>query len=369
MIYLVGSYPPPYGGISTHIERLHDHLRKAGLASSVYTLRREATATYGVCVVRNRLILYGKLIAKILTDREAVVHLHTLPVADKLFLGFLGAVGAKTILTIHGDSLWDQLVENRIYQLGRLKKIILLSGLNRIDHFIAVNSRIHDFLLSIGISEQHIDTLPAFLPPVAAQEVDLPMDVVAFLKSGRKIISMNAYGLVFYKNQDLYGIDMAITLCRRLKDAGMRVGLLCLIGQVGEQQSYFVQLKDRIVAEGLEQDMLLFSRTLPFVPLLRRSDLFLRPTNTDGDAVSIREALHLGIPVVASDVVERPSGSVVFKNRDDDDLLRAVTEVLMNIDRHRARIAALPNDDNAAKIIRIYRRCAGNLEERDALVD
>ena len=44
----------------------------------------------------------------------------------------------------------------------------------------------------------------------------------------------------------------------------------------------------------------------PFIPVLRLTDVLLKPTNTDGDAISVREALYLGVPVVASDVVERP---------------------------------------------------------------
>jgi hypothetical protein len=36
--------------------------------------------------------------------------------------------------------------------------------------------------------------------------------------------------------------------------------------------------------------------------------VYLRTTRTDGDAVSVREALDAGVPVIASDVVKRPVG-------------------------------------------------------------
>src|SRR5690606_30704721 len=36
--------------------------------------------------------------------------------------------------------------------------------------------------------------------------------------------------------------------------------------------------------------------------LLSRCDAFIRPTTHDGDAISVREALTLGVPCVASDV-------------------------------------------------------------------
>src|SRR5690554_3022577 len=33
---IVGVYPPPYGGISVHVERLHHHLKSIGVESKVY---------------------------------------------------------------------------------------------------------------------------------------------------------------------------------------------------------------------------------------------------------------------------------------------------------------------------------------------
>ena len=45
----------------------------------------------------------------------------------------------------------------------------------------------------------------------------------------------------------------------------------------------------------------------------------VRPTNTDGDALSIREAMYFKISVIASDVTTRPENTIIFKNRDLDD--------------------------------------------------
>jgi len=42
------------------------------------------------------------------------------------------------------------------------------------------------------------------------------------------------------------------------------------------------------------------------------ADVFVRPTLADGDAISVREALALGRPTVASAVGARPSGALVF---------------------------------------------------------
>ncbi len=55
-------------------------------------------------------------------------------------------------------------------------------------------------------------------------------------------------------------------------------------------------------------------------PVFLSSQLFLRPTNTDGAAVSVKEALWAGIPVIASDCTVRPAEVKLFKNRSEDDL-------------------------------------------------
>ena len=62
--------------------------------------------------------------------------------------------------------------------------------------------------------------------------------------------------------------------------------------------------------------------------LIECSDIVLRPTNTDGDALTVREALFLGKKVLASDIVERPEGTILFKTRDIDDLEKRLSSII-----------------------------------------
>jgi glycosyltransferase involved in cell wall biosynthesis len=48
--------------------------------------------------------------------------------------------------------------------------------------------------------------------------------------------------------------------------------------------------------------------------LMTKHDTLLRPSTVDGDALIIREALHAGLRVIASDVVPRPSGTEICPN-------------------------------------------------------
>jgi glycosyltransferase involved in cell wall biosynthesis len=62
--------------------------------------------------------------------------------------------------------------------------------------------------------------------------------------------------------------------------------------------------------------------------VIARSDIFVRPTYSDADAVSVREALALGTPVVASDVVRRPEGTLCFKTGDAGDLAAKIESLV-----------------------------------------
>jgi glycosyltransferase involved in cell wall biosynthesis len=58
------------------------------------------------------------------------------------------------------------------------------------------------------------------------------------------------------------------------------------------------------------------------------SDLFLRPTLHDGDSLSVREALSLGVPVVASRTGNRPGDVHLFQPGDVDDMVAQALRVL-----------------------------------------
>jgi glycosyltransferase involved in cell wall biosynthesis len=63
-----------------------------------------------------------------------------------------------------------------------------------------------------------------------------------------------------------------------------------------------------------------------FVEQLRRHDIYLRPTATDGMSVAVLESLLEGVPVVASDTVPRPEGVVIYRFLDANDCANKIEE-------------------------------------------
>jgi hypothetical protein len=87
-----------------------------------------------------------------------------------------------------------------------------------------------------------------------------------------------------------------------------------------------------------------------------KSDLFVRPTNTDGDAISVRESIFYKIPSVVSDVVPRPQGTTLFHNRDANDFALKVKNVLENYEKYKNDLENLNTENTFEKIMHIYQK-------------
>ncbi len=83
--------------------------------------------------------------------------------------------------------------------------------------------------------------------------------------------------------------------------------------------------RDDISKAGMCNRFLIYEGSISFVRLLELADISVRATNTDGDAISVRESLFMNCRTIASDASSRPAGVILFANRNPDDL----TEKLM----------------------------------------
>jgi glycosyltransferase involved in cell wall biosynthesis len=95
------------------------------------------------------------------------------------------------------------------------------------------------------------------------------------------------------------------------------------------------ELRRRVGASPRARDVLLCGDLAHVVAIgaVSRSDVFLRTTLYEGDSVSLREALHFGVPVVATDVGVRPEGVELVAARDPAGVAEAVVRCLGRSDR------------------------------------
>jgi ribosomal protein S2 len=78
----------------------------------------------------------------------------------------------------------------------------------------------------------------------------------------------------------------------------------------------------------------------------------VRATATDGDAVAVREAIAMGIPVLATDCVPRPSECQLFKDGDRSKLRELLSAALISSAPLSEERGA--TTDNAERIADVY---------------
>lgn len=346
-VAIIGPYPPPYGGISIHVQRMHYFLQGKNIKHIVYTKINNTTKDLINIGIRKKWLL-----KYFFTVNENIIHFHSVDWRERVLMGLMGFFGKKVILSIHGISLNDQ-----ISQSGWLKKKILIWSLKNVNTIITINPKIKRFVISLGVKPEKVEFRHPFIPPIIKEKdvKEIPRKIWDFINTHKPIILANASKITFYKDTDLYGIDMCIDLCSNLKNIYPRIGFVFCIPDIGDYK-YFKKLNQKIKKKKLENNFIFQTKPCQMYPVIMRSDLFVRPTNTDGYGISIAEAIYLGTPAIASNVCKRPEGTILFKNRDIKDFTLKVKDLLSHYKFYKNQIKNIELNNSAEEILKIYKK-------------
>jgi len=227
------------------------------------------------------------------------------------------------------------------------RRILCRWTLKRMDAVVCVNRDLVRTTVELGVNARRVHWAPGFLPPQPAEAERglLADDIWRFVEGRRPIIAANGK-VDWYAGVDLYGLDQLVELAGRLKaDFPNLAVVICFWDHHPDESAYIDKLRARARDLGVGDQVLFHTQAGPLIPLLAQADVFVRPTATDGDANSIREALYLGVPAVASDVVERPPGTILFPNGDVDALAARVHEALEAAKSSARREPRVADDD------------------------
>ncbi|PEY37709.1 glycosyltransferase [Bacillus cereus] len=352
-IVMIAPYPPPIGGVSVHVKRMKRYLEGKGIVCSVYNEAKREDSTNQVYKIDR----YVKFIWRIPFLKYDILHFHSPDIRIRMLLGFYKMFNKRIILTVHGESLYLQLKN-----AGRLKRFFLIHSLRRIDKVICVNARNTEELLNLGFPEKNVMTLPAYVHPITTQrdEAEIPNEVWDFIQKKSFLICAN--GCIRILNEkDVYGFDILIQLLKRLHALGIKASLLVAVldveGQNKYEKLYYQKLKDQINEYHLANYIFFYEvKDTEFYPILKKSDLFIRPTVMDGYGVSIAEAIYFGIPAIASDVCKRPEGSILFSSQDVDELEKKTLDVFQNYAAYREKLFQYNSLDYAESLCNVYRQ-------------
>ena len=312
-IEIWGIYPPPIGGVTIHLKRLFHSLENK---TNVYFVDfGETGKKYPSKHIRHA-GPYITEVLRLLFGKKKTIHLHSfsilLAVCFILF-GWRHRYG----VTIHNQRAIriTSGIQIRIYTMFlRSCNFIIMNDANYANKF-------SDFF---SVSKDKITILPAFITPLESEKKGLPNEILQFRNSHQFLLSGNAFKLNKENGVDVYGLDMMIELISNLRNQGIDAGLLFCLPVIGDE-CYYNALQDRIRDNGLEEHIFFVQNNVDNAfEYWAIADLFLRPTLTDMEGISVKEALCVGTNVVASDVCIRPKECYVFKNRDFDDFYNVV---------------------------------------------
>lgn len=362
-VLILGPVPPPLGGVSAHVDQLGRLLRARGVRVGIldhYGASPGADPLGGadgvVGTLRRNPVRYWAAVRR---HRSDVLHLHYSHWLSLVAVALRRHGDRRLVVTLHGHDAVVAMGARRGLRAGATRW-----ALGRFDEVIAVSREVAAGVAA-HVRGRRLHVIPAFLGP-APDAHARPLDprLERFLEDGRPTLVASCSQLPPGRGRpDRYGLDTAVEAFRLLagRHPGLRLALL--LGRPpssAAERAYVDGLLARAAGAG-GAGRATVAVGAPLVAAFRHEVILLRPTRSEGDAVSVREALAAGVPVVASDVARRPPGTIVC-GADADALAAAVLPLLGDRTVRRSRPAAA--GEGAGHLDEILAVYAGSLTGR-----
>jgi glycosyltransferase involved in cell wall biosynthesis len=321
-VLLMGPYPPPHGGVQTNLVAIRRYLLARGIPCEVINLTRyRSTEGDGIYFPRNPLEVV-KLLLKLDYD---IIHLHfggNLSLR-LILLAFVCTLmpRSKTVLTFHSGGYPSS-------EAGQSARPATLRGfvLRRFDRLIAVNQELVELFQRFGMPAARIRLIFPHAIALDTIEETLPEPLSRFFQQHDPAL-VTVSGL-----EPEYEIPLQIETLGAVRQRFPNAGLAIIGG--GSQET---QVRQQIQSKPYAENILLCGDVPHAVTLrvLAESDLSLRTTLYDGDSISVREALLIGTPVIATDNGMRPQGTHLVPCSDPNALCQAIERVLTQVPRRQ----------------------------------
>lgn len=336
----LGPMPPPHGGVSTNMLAIHDALREKGHESVIVdmTNRNEKADAEHVLKPRSAFDLV-RLLMKLDTD---IVHYHiggefSVKLAMlTLFCGLLP--GKKSVVTFHSGGYAKKISETaRPWSLRGV-------AFRAVDFVTGVNEQMIEMFRRYGVREDRTRLILPFELRQADRAVAIPQDLSGFAERSEPFLL--SVGALEHEYLNEFAIESMPTVIERFPNAGLLIAGSGSLRQELTRKVDVMGLNEKVILAGnVDHSVLLH--------LIERSALLLRLTEYDGDAISVREALFLGTPVVATDNGMRPDGvNLLSTPLKAEDLVNAISNSFTEEAKPQTDFV----ESNAEKMIELYQK-------------
>jgi glycosyltransferase involved in cell wall biosynthesis len=273
---------------------IHERLQDRGVRSSVISLSRHRhSGIPHVFFPRTA----PEVVKLLLTLPANLIHFHVGGDITNRLVALAALInslpGRRSVLTLHSGG-YPTSAQAR--QTTRVK--VIHTVFRGFDALVGVNPEVKAFLASSGIAPQKVHQIEPFphltrIKPGSASDPRLDS-----FCSGQNPLLVTV-GLL----EPEYDLSLQFAVLRQLRPTYPEVGLVIVgSGSLREELARQIALQPH-------NERILLAGDVPHpvtIELIRRADVLLRTTLYDGDAISVREALQLGTPVVATDNGMRP---------------------------------------------------------------
>jgi glycosyltransferase involved in cell wall biosynthesis len=167
------------------------------------------------------------------------------------------------------------------------------------ERVICVNPLMAQMFEKFGVPGRRLRVIPAFSFEEPEPATPLPQHLQSVSEKYDPLL------LTIGQLEKEYDVESQIEAFDSIAAQFSRAGLI-IVGS-GSEESY---LRDLIRSRGFSERIYLAGNVehRDVLNLISKAKVLLRTTKYDGDAISIREALHLGTPVIATQNEMRPDG-------------------------------------------------------------
>lgn len=338
----LGPYPPPEGGVSRNMLAIHDELERRGDQCSIIATTKSSRIDDAPNVYHpGGPIGMIRLLASMRFD---ILHLHVGGDINSRVMALAAAVAffgrGKCVLTVHSGQfpLTDQA---RNARPGSIRGRIF----NKFSKIIAVSDAIADVFRRYGVTDERISVIVPFEPKLPDPEVTVPSSLKDFVNDHSPLLL--SVGGLEPDYDPAFQIEAFGDVLAEFPGAGLMIIGDGSMRHLVESSIEKSGCKDRIFLGGnVSHDIVLH--------LINSADVMLRTTRFDGDAISVREALLLGTPVIATDNSVRPDGVRLITIGDRRGLIRELIEIVNGDTKTRKP----PDADNAniREIVDLYQK-------------
>lgn len=313
-ILIIGYIPPPIGGLAIHVKRLLNVLES-------FDIRYDFI---------NYLAKFNPLTLLIQILSHKVIHLHSANPYMRLMVALFCKLTQRVlILTFHGNLGRYTTLKNKadIWAIILAKYPVLI---NKDSYKIALNLNKNCKLVS------------AFIPAEDANfSENLSTEITYWKKSYESIFCTNAFKFKLDKEgQEIYGITELSKIFKQLPSKG-----LIISDPSGDYKKSFQGANIN-----LSPNIFLISIPHPFVGIIKLSDAFIRATTTDGDSLSVKEAIYADKVVIASDCVSRPAGCILYQCKNFEDLEKKIDQFKLENGNNYGEVI-----DGSVELLNLYK--------------